>query len=129
MRNKFLATGQPGFHPFRKILVAFSGLRYAVLHDFSVAYKVVLSALVLAGCYYYRQWLDFGLVFVATTVMLVAEMFNTTIEALCDFLEPNENPKIGIIKDVAAAAAGISILSWVVILIIEGLRLWNQTSL
>lgn len=129
MRNKFLGTGQPGFHPLRKILVAFCGLRYAVLHDFSVAYKVVLSALVLAGCYYYRQWLDFGLVFVATTVMLVAEMFNTTIEALCDFLEPNENPKIGIIKDVAAAAAGISILSWVVILIIEGLRLWNQPAL
>jgi diacylglycerol kinase (ATP) len=126
MRNKFLETGQPGFHPLRKVRVAFSGLRYAVLHDFAVAYKLVLSALMLAGCFYYRQWLDFGLVFTATGFMLVAEMFNTTIEALCDFLEPNENPKIGIIKDVAAAAAGISILVWVVILGIEGSYLWNQ---
>ncbi|HEX5773201.1 MAG TPA: diacylglycerol kinase [Geomobilimonas sp.] len=126
MRNKFLGTGQPGFHPLRKVRVALSGFRYAVLHDFAVAYKILLSALVLAGCFYYRQWLDFGLVLVATGFMLVAEMFNTTIEALCDFLEPNENPKIGIIKDVAAAAAGISILVWVVILGLEGIQLWNR---
>lgn len=126
MRNKFLGTGEPGFHPIRKIRVAFSGLRYAILHDFAVAYKVVLSILVLAGCFYYRRWLDFGLVFVATGFMLVSEMFNTTIEALCDFLEPDENPRIGIIKDIAAAAAGISILVWVVILGIEGLHLWYQ---
>ena len=126
MRDKFLGTGQPGFHPLRKVRVALSGLRYAVLLDFAVAYKLVLSALVLAGCFYYRQWLDFGLVFVSSGLMLVAEMINTTIEALCDFLEPNENPKIGIIKDIAAAAAGISILVWVVILCIEVLQLWQQ---
>lgn len=125
MRNKFLGTGEHGFHPLRKVRVAFSGARYAVLHDFAVAYKAVLSAVILLGCFYYRQWLDFSIVFLATGLMLVAEMFNTTIEALCDFLEPKENAKIGIIKDIAAAAAGISILVWGVVLSLEAIHVWQ----
>ena len=119
MRNKFLGTGQQGFRPLRKVRVVLSGLRYAILYDFAVTYKILLSVLLLAGCFYYRRWLDFGIVLVATGLMLVAEMVNTTIEALCDFLEPRENEKIGIIKDIAAAAAGISILVWCVVTGIE----------
>ncbi|MDR7097313.1 hypothetical protein [Hydrogenophaga laconesensis] len=47
MRNKFLGTGEPGYHPLRKAAVVLAGLRYAALHDFSVLYKAVLSVLVL----------------------------------------------------------------------------------
>lgn len=125
MRNKFLGTGQQGFRPQRKIRIALSGIRYAILYDFAVAYKVVLSGLTLAGCFYYRQRLDFGLVFMATGFMLVSEMFNTTAEALCDFLEPHQNEKIAIIKDIAAAAAGISILVWCVIIGIEAVHVFR----
>jgi diacylglycerol kinase (ATP) len=125
MRNKFLGTGLQGFHPVRKVRIVLSGLRYAILYDWAVTYKIVLSSPVLLACFYYRQWLDAGLVFVATALMLVAEMFNTTIEALCDFVEPAENEKIGIIKDIAAAAAGISILIWAVVLLVEILRVWQ----
>jgi len=52
--------------------------------------------------------------------MMISEMFNTTVEALCDFLETKKNKKIAIIKDIAAA--GLSILIWAVILIIEVLQ-------
>jgi diacylglycerol kinase (ATP) len=127
MRNKFLGTGQQGFNPIRKIRVAIRGVYYAVIFDFAVAYKIVLSFFILAGCFYYRQWFDFSLVLVSTGLMLVAEMFNTTIEALCDFIEPNENEKIGIVKDISASAAGISILVWFVILIIESIRMFQIT--
>lgn len=122
MRNKFLGTGQQGFHPLRKIRIMLAGVRYAILYDLAITYKLVLSCLVLLACFYYRQWLDFSLVLVATGLMLVSEMFNTTIEALCDFLETAENQKIGVIKDIAAAAAGISILVWCVVLLLEIVR-------
>ncbi len=123
MRNKFLGTGQQGFHPLRKVRVVVSGLRYAIIHDFAVTYKVMLSVMILAGCFYYRRWLDFGIIVLATGLMLVAEMFNTTIEALCDFLEPRENRKIGIIKYIASAAAGIIILVWCIVIGIEAVSL------
>jgi diacylglycerol kinase (ATP) len=125
MRNKFLGTGQQSFNIIRKLRVVFSGLRYAVLNESSVAIEIILSALVLAGCFYYRQWLDFSIVLVASGLMLVAEMVNTAIEALCDFVEPGHDEKIGIIKDVASAAVGISILVWSVTLLMEVLRLWQ----
>jgi diacylglycerol kinase len=123
MRNKFLGTGEKGYRPFRKFMVCLSGLRYAVLYDFSVAYKVLLSILILAVCFYYSRWVDLLSVFAATGLMLICEMFNTTIEALCDFVEDRENEKIRMIKDIAAAATGISILIWVVVLFSELSRL------
>jgi len=128
MRNKFLGTGEKGYRPLRKLTVCLSGLRYAVLYDFSVAYKVILSTLILAVCVYYRQWVDLISVFAATGLMLICEMFNTTIEALCDFVETHQNEKIRIIKDIAAAATGISIVIWGVVLFSELGHLWPLVS-
>jgi len=119
MRNKFLNTGQSGYHPLRKIKVCLSGFRYAVVYDFSVAYKCVLSLPILATCFYYRQWIDFLSVFAATGLMLIAELFNTTVEALCDFVESAHNDKIRIIKDISAAATGIAILIWIAVIAVE----------
>lgn len=125
MRNKFLGTGESGYHPIRKIKVCISGLRYAVRYDFSVAYKMYLSIVTLIICFLLRQWVDFLLIMAATALVLIAEMFNSAIEALCDFIETNENHKIKIIKDISAAAAGISILLWAVILCVEFSHLWR----
>lgn len=124
MRNKFLGTGEKGYHPIRKIMVCISGLRYAIRYDFSVSYKVFLSISTLVVCFLLRQWVDFLLIMAATALMLIAEMFNSAIEALCDFIETHENHKIKVIKDISAAAAGISILLWGTILIVELSRLW-----
>jgi diacylglycerol kinase len=44
-------------------------------------------------------------------------------EILCDFVEQQDNPQIGAIKDIAAAAAGIGIFVWAAILVIEGCQL------
>ena len=119
MRNKFLNTGAHGFNPTRKISVALKGIYLAIILDFSVAYKIVLSAILMAGFFYYRQWLDFGMVLVATGLVIISEVFNTAIEALCDFVEPEYNQKIGLIKDVSAGAVGISIFIWFIIISIE----------
>ncbi|OUD12439.1 diacylglycerol kinase [Thioflexithrix psekupsensis] len=125
MQNKFLGTGQAGFHPLRKIKVIISGLYFAVITDFSVAYKLVLSILFLIAAFYLRRWVDFEILLLATALVLMAEMFNTTVEALCDFVETQHNEKIRIIKDIAAAATGVAILVWFVVLSIELLRLWR----
>jgi diacylglycerol kinase (ATP) len=122
LRNKFLGTGESGFHPLRKIMVVLSGLKYAVRYDFSVTYKLVLSTAVLAIFFMFRQWVDFLLLMAATAMMLQAELFNSAIEAVCDFITTKESRKVKVIKDISAAAAGISILLWGVILGIETYR-------
>ena len=119
MRNKFLGTGDPGYHPLRKLRIIFSGLRYAVIYDLSVTYKLVLSLVVLVAAFMLRSSLDFLLIFFATAFMLVAEIFNSAIEALCDFVETRQNDKIKMIKDIAAAAVGLAILTWLTVLGVE----------
>ena len=126
MRNKFLGTGEPGYHPLRKVAVVLAGLPYAALHDFSVLYKVVLSVLVLGLALWLRAWVDAAVILLATGVVLAAELFNTAIEALCDFVETRHNDKIGIIKDVAAAATGVAILAWAIVLAVELMELWPR---
>ena len=126
MRNKFLGTGEPGYHPIRKLRVIWSGLRFAALYDFSVAYKLVVSALLLIAAFWLRQWLDVLLILLATALVLIAEMLNSAIEALCDFVEQRHNEKIRVIKDIAAEAAGISIAVWLVIVVVEATRLWPR---
>lgn len=128
MRNEFLSIGQPGYHPLRKLRTVVSGLRYAVLQDFSVGYKVILSVVVMALAFVLRQWVDALLILLATGLVLTAEILNTAIEAVCDFVESKHNDKIKIIKDVAAAGVGISILVWAVILLSEMSRLWSAFS-
>ena len=126
MRNKFLGTGESGFHPLRKIGV---GLWYAFGYDFSVTYKLILSMAVLAVFFFFRQWVDFLLLAAATAMMLQAELFNSAIEALCDFITSQESRKVKVIKDISAAAAGVSILLWGIILGIETYQLLRLFSI
>jgi diacylglycerol kinase (ATP) len=111
----------PGYDPVKKIKVVLKGLKVAVITDFSVAYKLVLSIpiLLVAGMFY--RWVDLSIILLATGMMLLAELFNSAIEVLCDFVEPQQNPQIGAIKDIAA---GIAIFVWAAILIIEAIQLW-----
>ena len=119
MKNKFLETGEHGYHPLRKFKIILSGLRFAVLHDFSVLYKIIISLFILIPVLIYNEWIDASLIILATGVMLAGEIFNTAIEAICDFMETRYDEKIKIIKDIAAAAAGITVFTWIAVLAIE----------
>lgn len=124
MRNKFLGTGEFGYHPVKKIKICIDGIYYAARFDFSFAYKMVLSIVILITCFILRQWLDFFFILTATALVLMAELFNSAIEALCDFVEISKNEKIKVIKDISASAVGIGILLWAIIIAVELVRLW-----
>ena len=125
MHNKFLGTGEKGYHPLRKIRVCLSGLRYAVRYDFSVTYKLVLSLLVLAASFCLRQWLDFLMITAATAMVLVADLINFDTAAICVFPETAEHERIRVTKGIAAAAAGLRLLLWAVVMVVEFARLWR----
>jgi len=129
MKNKFLETGEHGYHPFRKFKIILSGLRFAVIYDFSVLYKIIISTLILIPVIIYNEWVDASLIILATGVMIAGEVFNTAIEAVCDFMETRYNEKIKIIKDIAAAAAGITIFTWIAVLTIELIKVIPRITL
>jgi len=124
MKNKFLNTGEQGYHPLRKVHVVLSGLRFAVLTDFSVMYKIVLSLIIMIPALIFNGALDASIIILSTGIMISAEIFNTAIEAICDFLKTDYDEKIGIIKDVSAAATGVTIVVWFLVLVIEIWEFW-----
>jgi diacylglycerol kinase len=123
MTNRFRTSG---YHPVRKLKVIFAGLYVAVVTDVSVAYKVVLSVPILGAAFLFRQWMDVSLILLAMGLVLIAELFNSAIEVLCDFVEPQHNDRIRVTKDIAAAAAGISILVWAIVLLMEIIHLFQR---
>lgn len=128
MKNKFLGTGESGYNPLRKFKVIIAGLRFAAIYDFAVLYKFIVSVIILIPVFIFNSLLDASTIVLATAFMLSAELFNTAIEAICDFMHSDFNEKIGIIKDISAAATGIAIFAWLAVLIMETIELWSHVN-
>ena len=105
-----------GYHPLRKLRHAWSGIRHAVLLDFSVQYKLVVSVVFLAIAGVFETLFHFLFVLAVTGIMLAAEVFNTVVEAICDYVQPDHDERIRNIKDMAAGATYITIVIWYVVL-------------
>lgn len=83
---------------FNGLKIAFSTQKHVKLH--------LLSALwVCAAAYFLNVSLtEWAILILIISAVFGAEIMNTSVEALCDFIEPKFNSKIGIIKDLAAAS-------------------------
>ncbi len=112
------------FKPLRIMRTFWAGLRSAVLSDRNVAVRLMLSIVVVSISLWLNQWFDVALIVVITSHMLVAELFNTAIEGICDYIQPSFDSRIGTIKDISAAASGIAILMWWSVMVYEIIRIW-----
>ena len=91
---------------------ALSGFKYAqegVLHCFRTQLHMrfhffTLVAVLLAGLMLNLDPRDMLVLVFAVTLVIVAEMFNTAIEAIVDMITENYNPAAKLAKDVAAGA-------------------------
>jgi diacylglycerol kinase len=119
MKPWLIRRWSQGYRLAGKVRVAVNGLRDAASMDPSVAYKIVVAGFVISGCVLYRQWIDILLVISTTAMMLAAELFNSAIEALCDVVQPAQDERIRVVKDVAAAATAVVIVAWVVVVTAE----------
>lgn len=58
---------------------------------------------------------DAAIILIVSTAVLSAEIFNTAIEKICDFIQPDYDKRIGFIKDISAGAVVIMAVSSVII--------------
>ncbi len=87
------------------VRAAFRGLARAWRTQRNFRFDVSFGIMVLLLAAVFRfsagEWL---IVLAVITAMLVLELLNTTVEFLCDLLQPRLHDAVGVIKDVAAAA-------------------------
>ena len=88
---------------------AFSGLMWVTPRTPSLRLGiVVVIALAIGGVLLRFTNVEIALLVLVGTLLLAVETLNTSIEMLCDFVQPKQDPKIGKIKDVAAGATAVT---------------------
>lgn len=118
-----------GYHPGRKIRIGLSGIKRAVLLDFSVRYKLVIAIIFLVVAAAFETIFHFLFVLTVTGLMLMAEVFNTVVEKLSDYVEPQQKQEIKDIKDMAAGAALVAIVIWWAVLLVVLFEVVTATDL
>lgn len=66
--------------------------------------------------------IDTILILIVSFGVLIAEIFNTAIEKICDIVHPEFDRRIGFIKDIAAGAV---ILTAILSVVVGGLVYWK----
>ncbi|OGY17523.1 MAG: hypothetical protein A2784_05175 [Candidatus Chisholmbacteria bacterium RIFCSPHIGHO2_01_FULL_48_12] len=106
--------------------VAFSGLKYAFLTQPNFRVHSLIAALVLTTAVILKlSRLEWLVLLVAVTLVLIAEMINTSLEAATDLLAPEYQSQAKIAKDVAAGMVLLAAIFSVIIgLVIFIPHLW-----
>src|SRR3954470_25005382 len=84
---------------------AFAGLRLVWAHEANFRIQAALALVAIGTGWFlkitHEEWLSLLLVI---GLVLVAEVFNTALEQLCDMLRSTHDPHVGKIKDLGAGA-------------------------
>ncbi|MEC3964489.1 diacylglycerol kinase family protein [Flagellimonas halotolerans] len=104
----------------KSIGYALKGMFLLLRTEPSIKIQFVITLVVTAFGFYFQisntEWI---LQLLAIGLVMGVEGINTAIEKICDYIQPNLDPKIGLIKDISAGAVMIvSVLASIVGLII-----------
>jgi len=84
---------------------ALHGIRHVVEHERNARIHLLFAVLAFVlGVMLRLSAAELAAVFFAVILVFLAEMFNTAIERTLDLIDIEENPRIKIIKDMAAGA-------------------------
>ncbi len=93
----------------RSFKFSFDGLKYAYLHEQSLALHVIIMFIIITCGFAFKitpiQWV---ITLVMGALILVSELFNTSIEAVVDLVTEEFHPLAKIAKDTASAATFVA---------------------
>jgi diacylglycerol kinase (ATP) len=107
MKNKKFSISKR----LKSFVFAFNGLRILFSEEHNARVHLIATIIVISASIFYKlntyEWI--AIIF-SIGIVFIAEIFNTAIENIADFLTTEKNDKIKIIKDLSAAAVLISAL-------------------
>ncbi|MCM4166465.1 Undecaprenol kinase [Arenibacter antarcticus] len=110
----------------RSVGFAVKGALLLIKTEASIKVQVFIGIVMTAAGFYYEiSNTEWTIQILAIALVLGIEGMNTAIEKLSDFVQPNFDPKIGLIKDVSAGAVMlVSVAACAIGLIIYGPKLF-----
>lgn len=101
--NNRNTDGQSGF--IKSAGFAIQGLKQFFTSERNGRIQAVIAAAVfLAGLLFSISMMEWLIIILFTALVLSLEMFNSALEKLCDKVNPEIDPQIKLIKDMAAGA-------------------------
>lgn len=101
---------------YKSLFVAFKGLFLMLKNERNFQLEIFAFLINIGLIIFFRiNYIEASFIILVCGLVLTAEILNTAIEKLCDFAEPNFNPKIGWIKDIAAAAVLLATLFAIIV--------------
>jgi diacylglycerol kinase len=102
--------GQEGF--MASTMHAFHGVRHVFEHERNARIHLMVALLaLLLGVFLRISDAELAAVFFAVVIVFLAEIFNTAIERTLDLISEKNNPRIKLIKDMAAGAVLVSAIA------------------
>ena len=109
MGSKVATRRSRSWNVLRSAYHAFSGLMWVAPRTPSLRLGIVVVIALAAGGVLLRMTgVEIALLVLVGTLLLAVETLNTAIEMLSDYVQPEHDPKIGKIKDVAAGATAVT---------------------
>ena len=89
----------------KSFVFAANGFRHTILKEQNFLIEIIAALVVIIFSFYFKiSTLEWFVVLLNIGIVLMAELFNTAIENLCNLVHPEYHPIIKIVKDTSAAA-------------------------
>ena len=123
MSNKDQPTGFPRL--LKALGYSLNGLRAAWVHEEAFRLESIVTLCLMPTVFLVGDSpLEYLILALSLLALIVAELFNSAIEGLCDHVNPTHHALIGRIKDYCAAAVFLTILIVITLWIAIGWLNW-----
>jgi diacylglycerol kinase len=103
----------------KSFVPASQGLFYILKHEKNTWIHLVASVIAIIFIFLFKLNYIEALFFISAIFFVwIAEIFNSAIEYLLDFIHPEQDPKIKIIKDISAAGVLLAALYALIVALI-----------
>jgi diacylglycerol kinase len=93
----------------KSFVYAAGGIKHCIMKERNfIVHCCLAAAVTIAGWLFHVSSIEWMIICINIGLVLGFEMFNSSIERLCDLMHPQHHPFVKIIKDVAAGAVLIT---------------------
>ncbi len=90
----------------KAVFYSLNGAFHLLKTEHSIQAQTIISVIfIFLGFYFKISPTEWMFKILAIALILSIESLNTAVEKICDYIHPDHNKKIGIIKDISAGAA------------------------
>ncbi len=101
---------------FNSFKYAFRGILDALKSETNLKIHFIISIIVILFAIYFKfSTVEFAILFLTISLVIILEFINTTVEKLSDIIHPDKSEEVRIVKDIAAGAVLLGAIASIVI--------------